>query len=235
MGISEAAKQARDLLNSEYQGILCTHSLEVEGYPFGSVVPYCLSAEGQPVILISTIAQHTKNIIVNNKVSLISTESGSDDSQTVGRITYLGDVRKLDENNEETFELYYCFFPQSRDYHKTHDFDFYAIDLLRVRYIGGFGKIYWVEKDKFLKPNPFTFEEQQRMIKHMNDDHSAAIKHYCELNNIIYDKKTEPLMVAIDSEGFHLRTGARIHRINFHEEVRTAIEVREALVTMAKL
>ncbi len=92
MGVIKAAKQARDLLNSEYQGILCTHSLEVEGYPFGSVVPYCLGADGQPIILISTIAQHTKNISVNNKVSLISTESGSDDAQTVGRITYLGDV-----------------------------------------------------------------------------------------------------------------------------------------------
>ena len=181
---NKKAKEARDLLLAEYQAVLCTHSIDVAGYPFGSVAPYCLNRAGEPLILISDIAQHTKNIIADERVSLIAMERDADDQQTVGRVTYLGNARKLDASDTDSAERYYSFFPQSRDYHKTHGFDFYRIEPVRIRYIGGFGKIYWIEKDDFLKSNPFTFEEEKRMIDHMNVDHLDAIKHYCKLNDI---------------------------------------------------
>lgn len=63
MNKDKKVKEARKLLLSEYQAILSTHSVDVSGYPFGSVVPYCLNKNGEPIILISSIAQHTKNIL----------------------------------------------------------------------------------------------------------------------------------------------------------------------------
>ena len=92
MNNPDSTKQARDLLLENYQGILCTNSKDLSGYPFGSVAPYILSADCQPVILISTIAQHTKNILFDNKVSLVITEGNADDLQTAGRVTYIGDA-----------------------------------------------------------------------------------------------------------------------------------------------
>ncbi len=234
MSKNKKSKEARDLLLSEYQAILSTHSVDVAGYPFGSIVPYCLNRGGEPVILISTIAQHTKNISSDPKVSLIATEGNADDLQTVGRVTYLGDAEKLDEDDTDSMERYYNYFPQSRGYHKTHDFNFYSIQPVRVRFIGGFGKIYWIDKDDFLLANPFSFDEEKRMIDHMNADHLEAIKHYCDLFGIHTSSDDIPVMIGIDSEGFHLRSGARIHRINFTEPVVTAAEVRKSLVDMAK-
>ncbi len=231
---TKKAKEARRLLLSEYQAILSTHSVDVDGYPFGSVVPYCLNKNGQPIILISNIAQHTKNILSDPKVSLIATESGVDDLQAVGRITYIGNAEKLDDDDIESMERYYSYFPQSRDYHKTHDFDFYLIHPVRVRYIGGFGQIYWLEKDNFLLDNPFSFEEEKSMIDHMNADHLEAIKHYCDSFEIQYSSDDVPVMVGIDSEGFNLRLGARIYRVNFNVSVTTTVEVRQTLVEMAK-
>ena len=232
--INKKAKEARDLLLAEYQAVLCTHSIDVAGYPFGSVAPYCLNQAGEPLILISDIAQHTKNIIADERVSLIAMERDVDDQQTVGRVTYLGNAKKLDADDVNSTERYYSYFPQSRDYHKTHGFDFYRIEPVRIRYIGGFGKIFWIEKNDFLMRNPFSFEEEKHMIDHMNVDHPEAIKHYCVLNQINYADDIIPLMVGIDSEGFHLRTGSRLHRINFNEPVKNAGEVRKALVDMAK-
>lgn len=234
MSKDKNSKEARNLLLSEYQAILSTHSVDVTGYPFGSVVPYCLNNVGEPVILISTIAQHTKNILSDPKVSLIATEGDADDLQTVGRVTYIGNAEKLDEDDTDSMERYYNYFPQSRGYHKTHDFNFYSIHPARVRFIGGFGQIYWIEKDDILLANPFSFDEEKRMIDHMNADHLEAIRHYCDLYEIHYSPDDIPLMVGIDSEGFHLRTGARIHRINYTEPVVTAAEVRKTLVDMAK-
>lgn len=58
----EAAKHARELLLKEYRGVLSTLSKAMPGFPFGSVVPYCLDEQGRPLILISRIAQHTHNL-----------------------------------------------------------------------------------------------------------------------------------------------------------------------------
>ena len=54
------------------------------------------------------------------------------------------------------------------------------------------------------------------------------------LYTINYDESVLPEMVGIDSEGFNLRIGARVHRMNFSQEVTTAMEVREALVNLAR-
>ena len=92
MNKTQISIDARNIFLSEYKAVLSTHSVDVIGYPFGSIVPYCLNKIGLPIILISKIAQHTKNINSNAKVSLIVVEGGADDSQTVGRVTFLGDA-----------------------------------------------------------------------------------------------------------------------------------------------
>ena len=204
------------------------------GYPFGSVAPYILDANCQPVILISTIAQHTKNILFDNKVSLVVTEGNADDLQTAGRVTYIGDAGKLGDENNDAMERYYEYFPQSRGYHKTHDFDFYTIDLQYLRYIGGFGEIFWVDKENFILPNPFSLEQERGMLRHMNKDHADAIRHYCDLYDIELPGNQDPVMVGIDSEGFHIRLGKCIHRINFRNPVNTGENARKALVEMAR-
>ena len=51
-------------------GVLSTISVDVEGYPFGSVTPYCMDRMSRPIIYISPIAQHTKNIVADSRVSL---------------------------------------------------------------------------------------------------------------------------------------------------------------------
>jgi len=230
----QAAKRARALLSSQDQGVLCTNSIDLAGYPFGSITPYCLNRDGQPVILISDLAQHTHNIKANNKVSLIANEHDVADAQAAARITYIGDAKLVDKSDDETAERYYRYFPASRDFHKTHDFNFYTIDLVRARYIGGFGKIYWVEQADLLKANPFSMQEESDMVDHMNNDHQAAMQHYCELFEIAYDKDKQLKMVGIDSEAFYLRTGEKLHRIEFETSVSTALEVRQAMVELAK-
>jgi len=78
---------ARDLLLQESFGVLSTMSLDVPGYPFGSVTPYCVDDECRPLIYISHIAQHTRNIIADPRVSLTVVENNvdSDDVQAHGR------------------------------------------------------------------------------------------------------------------------------------------------------
>src|SRR5712691_10673307 len=155
---------ARGLLLKESFGVLSTISLDVPGYPFGSVTPYCADRQCRPIIYISGIAQHTRNILADSRVSLTVFESNgdSDDVQARGRVTCLADARQIrSEEVEDARERYFRYFPSNRQYAQTHDFEFFRLDLVRVRFIGGFGQIHWVEPANFLASNPFSTAQEQ--------------------------------------------------------------------------
>ena len=143
----ESAKHARELLLKEYRGALSTQSKAMPGFPFGSVVPYCLDEQGRPLILISRIAQHTHNLRKDPKCSLMVGERGAEDVQAVGRLTYLAEAEQLTEAAAiaAAAERYYRYFPEARGYDTAHDFDFWVLNPVRHRYIGGFGAIHWLD------------------------------------------------------------------------------------------
>jgi putative heme iron utilization protein len=243
----KAGKHARELLLKEYRGVLSTHSKAMPGFPFGSVVPYCLDAQGWPLILISRIAQHTHNLGQDAKCSLLVGERGAEDVQAVGRLTLLAEARQLCDEAaiEAAAARYYRYFPQSRDYHRVHDFDFWVLAPVRWRYIGGFGAIHWL--DRVALANPFAAaagavaataaaadagDVEQGMLEHMNRDHAAAIAHYVELAGLPGDAPAE--LVGIDSEGFHLRIGQSLYWLAFPTSCNSPAEVRQALVQLAR-
>ena len=104
--MSEKAVAARQLLNHQSVGVLSTQSVDVEGYPFGSIAPYVLDYDGQPVMLISDIAQHTRNIKRNNKVSLTVFDRYADDAQATGRLTWIGDAEPVNPADAEIRRRY---------------------------------------------------------------------------------------------------------------------------------
>ncbi|CAD5107841.1 HugZ family pyridoxamine 5'-phosphate oxidase [Zestomonas carbonaria] len=230
----KAGKNARELLLKEYRGVLSTHSKAMAGFPFGSVVPYCLDAKGWPLILISRIAQHTHNLQKDPKCSLLIGERGAEDVQAAGRLTLLAEARQLNDEAEiaAAAERYYRYFPQARDYHRTHDFDFWRLEPVRARYIGGFGAIHWLGVDDLLLANPFAGEAERSMIEHMNSDHANAIAHYVELSGLPGEPAAE--MAGIDSEGFHLRIGQTLHWLAFPTPCNNPGAVRQALVLLAR-
>lgn len=230
----EAGIAARELLLSVNQGVLSTNSKEMPGYPFGSVVPYCLNGAGEPVFLISDIAQHTKNIKADAHCSLIVV-TGGDDVQAEARLTLVGDCELVPEAEIEAVSArYFSFFPESKDYHKTHDFNFFVLKTKRCRFIGGFGSIHWLEPEAVLLANPFPVERELGMVGHMNTDHADAILHYCSQYAIAVPEGVSPVMTGVDAEGLHLRLGRRLARIRFSAPVSTPLEARETLVAMAR-
>jgi putative heme iron utilization protein len=227
----KAGKHARELLLKEYRGVLSTHSKAMPGFPFGSVVPYCLDAEGYPLILISRIAQHTHNLQQDGKCSLLVGERGAQDVQAVGRLTLLAQARQLDDEQQIAAAglRYYRYFPGSQDHHRVHDFDFWRLEPVRWRYIGGFGAIHWLEQVAL--SNPFAGDSEGSMIEHMNSDHGAAIAHYVELAGLPSHESAQ--LVGVDSEGFHLRIGQGLYWLAFPTSCNSPLEVRQALAALA--
>ena len=226
------AIEAQQFLFSTHKGILCTHSAKFEGYPFGSVAPFVLNHQGMPTILISTIAEHTKNIIQNSKVSLV-VFSNEDDLQANARLTLLGTAEQTDKNNVLMRERYLRYIPQATQYFDMHDFNFYTVYITHARYIAGFGKMGWVEGDSMNIPSNPLFIEEAGILEHMNADHVINLKTYCQY---FHHTKTDLVeMIGIDSLGFDVRIDEDvILRFNFDAPISNAQEARAALINMAK-
>lgn len=224
-------RKARELLLKEYRGVLSTQSKAMPGFPFGSIVPYCLDGQGNPLILISRIAQHTHNLQQDAKCSLLVSERGAQDVQAVGRLTVLAQARKLSDSAEiETAaQRYYRYFPESSRYHSAHAFDFWVLEPVRHRYIGGFGEIHWL--DQVTLANPFVGQAETGMVEHMNADHGKALAHYVALSGLPTHAPAD--LVGVDSEGMHLSIGHGLYWLPFAKSCNTPLQVREALVSLA--
>jgi len=223
---------ARRLLNEQSVGVLSTISVDVEGYPFGSITPYALNYDGEPVMLISEIAQHTRNIKRDDRVSLTVFDAGARDPQAGGRLTWVGDARPVDPSDEGARRRYLRYFPSSASYFDTHDFSFYYIRLRRARFIGGFGEIYWLEPEAVLAGNPFR-DAEAGIINHMNRDHGQALLRYSKMLKGV--DAGEVTMTGIDGEGFDMLADGRKLRIQFDSPISTSEEARAALVKLARL
>jgi putative heme iron utilization protein len=226
----ETARSAQDLLAGRFQGFLSTHSLEHEGYPFGSVVPYVLDREGTPLLLLSHLSQHTKNLEANPKCGLTVVQPGSGDVQQLSRLSAIGEVLQTDAAADA--ERYFNHFPQTRVYHDELGFRFYRFTPRRFHWNGGFASARWFDPGRILRTNPFGPEVEQQILDHMNGDHRIALKGYLQ-RSMDQDTDTIPTMAGIDGSGIDLRTGERLVRIALPRNVSTVEEARALLVEMA--
>lgn len=214
-------------------GVLSSMSIELPGYPFGSITPYVLTHDGHAVIYVSAIAQHTANLLGEARCCLTVMDSGTGNQQALGRATLVGDgCRVPEERAEEVAARYFAVFPEARGYGEAHSFEFFWIEPKRVRYIGGFGKIYWVETDEWSQPAPDWADGEAGMVSHMNDDHADSLLAMAQQHGD--PGITEACLLAMDPEGFHVKTDVGVLYMAFPEPCLDAEAVREALVAMAR-
>ncbi len=243
---SQAAIDARKNLLASFNGSLATIMRDAHGlaeYPLGSVVPFCLNKMGQPILLISDLAQHTKNIHANSKASLMIHDTSVNNIQTGWRLTLVGNVKPIDpQEYEATAELYSRFYPDSNEYHTVHDFAFYAFIVEKYRFINGFGMIHWVNKSEVITPSPFSAEATKGIINHMDNDHLDTIinllksrKQHSLHPHVGQTKiKSHQRMVSIDQYGIVLGEDDALHRFFFEQPATTTNEVRLEIIKLAK-
>jgi putative heme iron utilization protein len=194
--------QAALLMRSQHTAVLSTHSVSMQGYPFGSVMPFLMTEEGNLVVYASDIAQHSRNMKKHNKVSLCIYDGKQSDSQASARITVLGNA-EVDTVDDPLQDQYMAIFPQAKSYVQAHDFRFYLISTERVRYIGGFGEIYWFSLDDWQSHMFSLAKSAQGAIEHMHQDHSDALALIVAQQLKRPIKQGQVTMLSCYQHGFH--------------------------------
>lgn len=145
---SEAAvRGARALLAAEKVGVLSTISVHRAGFPYGSVTPYALTAQGAPVLLLSRLAAHTKNLLADPRASLfVGDRSAAEDPQAGARVSLLGRMAPIPPADEaDARTRYIAAWPRAVDYLALGDFSFWRLAVEEARLIAGFGEIRWLD------------------------------------------------------------------------------------------
>jgi putative heme iron utilization protein len=137
----------RQLLLAERQAVLATISARRAGWPFASVAPYAIDAQGQPLLLLSDLAEHTRNALADPRASLLVQESGAmEDPQAGARVTLLGTLESVrEEDVVEARRTYVERHSQSAEYVMLGDFRMWRLNVSEARYVNGFGDMGWLE------------------------------------------------------------------------------------------
>lgn len=222
-------EEARRMLRAHRYGALSTLSKKFDGYPFGSITPYLTDHDGSLLILISTLAEHTKNIQHDSRVSLITHDQRDPHIQTQGRVTVVGNAQPEPERDKAGLR-YLRHFPEAQTYFAMHDFSFYRIRPVAIRYIGGFGRIHWVNMENYAVADADGFaQNEDALLAEVNAKSAKALSRLLQLQHGV--AATETQAVGIDCDGLDVQHAGQTWRLDFPETAGID-SVRDALAQL---
>jgi heme iron utilization protein len=233
------AERCRTLASGARSATLCTLARDPAGYPYGSLVTVAIDALGRPLFLLSTLAEHTGNLLARPEASVLLTEplDAHDQPLAVGRVTILGTCTVVSTDERAAVrETFLAQQPSASYYADFSDFGFYRLEPKALRYVGGFGRMSWVTDVDYraAEADPLT-SAAAGILAHMNRDHAEAILAYARVLAGIPEAESAT-MTAVDRYGFDMAVktskGPRATRLAFPEPLATSDEVRRTMIAM---
>jgi len=208
-------RSARQLLRAHRYGALGTLSQKFDGHPFTSITPYLVDFDGSVLILISGLAEHTKNILNDSRASLVSHNQADPRIQTQGRVTLVGHAAHQPDR-ADCAKRYLRYFAETRNWYELPDFNFYRITPLAIRYIGGFGDIHWIGNENYLLQRYPLMQQEDSLIEELNL-HPAL-------------QKRGAMLIGVDCDGYDLVVNGAVVRHEFAELTLDAAAARAAIL-----
>jgi heme iron utilization protein len=227
-------KLARSLLRRRREGALAT-LMAGTGDPYCSLVNVASHPDGSPILLISGLAVHTKNILADPRVSLMLDERATGDPLEGARIMLMGSAERVaDPDLEVVRRRYLNAHPSAEAFVDFKDFSFFLIRPSGTHLVAGFGRIVDLKPEQFLtdiSDATALIEAEPGAIEHMNADHREAVNLYA--TKLIGAEEADWRCTGCDPDGIDLQAGAKTLRLEFPARVTGPGELRKALVKLA--
>ena len=230
----DPARLARSLLRRRREGALAT-LMAGSGDPYCSLVNVASHADGSPILLISRLAVHTKNILSDPRVSLMLDERGKGDPLEGARIMLQGRAEEVAAPELEGVRRRYLnAHPSAEAFVDFKDFSLFRIRASATHLVAGFGRIVDLKPEQFLteiSDARALLEAEQSAIDHMNADHRDAINLYA--TRLLGAEPADWRCTGCDPDGLDLQAGAQTLRLDFAQRVTNPGELRKVLVSLA--
>jgi len=230
-----AGKLARSLLRRSRQGALAT-LMAGSGDPYCSLVNVASHADGSPILLISRLALHTKNILDDSRVSLMLDERAAGDPLEGSRIMLAGRTEQAGEGQAADIlrRRYINAHPSAETFVNFKDFSFFRILPLGAHLVAGFGRIVDLKPERFLtdiSDAGALLEAEQGAIDHMNADHRETMNLYA--TRLLGAEPADWRCTGCDPDGIDLVAGATTLRLDFPRRIVTPVALRHVLKELA--
>jgi putative heme iron utilization protein len=229
-----APRLARSLLRRSRQGALAT-LMPGSGDPYCSLVNVASNWDGSPILLISRLALHTRNILGDPRVSLMLDERAEGDPLEGARIMLAGRAEQAEGADQEVLRRRYLnAHPSAEVFVNFKDFSFFKVRPAGAHLVAGFGRIVDLMPERFLTDisgADALLEAEQGAIEHMNADHRDAMNLYA--TKLLGAEQADWRCTGCDPDGMDMQSGAKTLRLDFPERVTNGTALRKMLVRLA--
>jgi len=229
------SRLAKSLLRRSRQGALATLMTE-SGDPYCSLVNVASAPDGSPILLISRLAIHTRNILADARVSLMLDERAPGDPLEGARIMLAGRAEETDEDDKTVLRRRYLnAHPSATGFADFKDFSFFRIRPSGVHLVAGFGRIIDLKPEQFLteiSDAVALLEAEQGAVAHMNDDHRDAMNLYA--TRLLGGDSADWRCTGCDPEGIDMQGGSVALRLEFPARITGPGDLRKILVQLAE-
>ncbi|AOK28421.1 MULTISPECIES: HugZ family protein [Burkholderia] len=187
------------LLHRNKFGTLATQSRPLEGtegasYPYPSVMPYALDAHHRPIMLVSGLAEHTRNFMADPRVGFLvadglgtaTADATESDVLDAERATLVGRIEPVG-TDAHVAARYLRYHPDAARYLALGDFSFWALTCERLRYIGGFGRMGWLDAAALDPLAPVSYDDERALWDEW-DEYAASQQQRSKLELLGVDR-----------------------------------------------
>lgn len=225
---SFSADEARALLRRARTATLGTINAD-DGTPYASLVNVATDVRGYPLLLVSTLAWHTRNLLADPRASLIVAEvPASGDALTGPRVTVMGRFAKVEDAAVQ--RRYLARHPAAELYAGFGDFAFWRMAPERAHAVAGFGRIETIPADEMFPSADEMSALEESAIAHMNEDHDDAIQRFAA--KLLGATPGGWKITGIDPDGADLRRDQEVLRLPFATPVTSAGALRKLLADL---
>ncbi|MFN4088662.1 MAG: HugZ family protein [Alphaproteobacteria bacterium] len=226
---SDDAREARHLVRTGGGAVLSTLAA-ADGWPFASLVLTACSQAGEPLMLLSDLAEHTRNLRSDARATLLFARSTAAADLAAARVAVSG--RVVVEPAPEARSRYLARNPSASDYAAFRDFRLCRMAVERAHLVAGFGRIRPLARsDLIVAAPPELAAAEAGIVAHMNEDHADALALYA--TGLLRLPHGNWRMTGIDPEGIDIADGPRTGRLDFPAPIDGPAAARTALVRLA--
>src|ERR1700710_1958175 len=230
----DAARQAQSLLRRSRQGALAT-LMAGSGDPYCSLVNLASHPDGSPILLISRLALHTRNILGDSRVSLMLDERAAGDPLEGSRIMLAGRAEQAEGDPVVLLRRRYLnAHPSAETFVDFKDFAFFRIRPSGAHLVAGFGRIVDLKPQQFLTDiagAEVLLEAEPGAVEHMNADHRDAMNLYA--TKLLGAEAADWTCTGCDPDGMDMQAGSATLPLDLPERVTSGTELRKMLVRLA--
>lgn len=229
---------ARTVLRSAVTGALGT--LTEAGTPFTSLVTVATAMNGAPVLLISRLAVHTRNLDRDGRCSLLLVAPGGEggDPLAGARLTVEGTAARIPPDTAECAHARGRFLarhPAAEGYAFFADFGMVGIAVEKAHLVAGFGRIHTIAGADLLAPPELAAafaDAEPSIVGHMNEDHADSVALYA--TRLLGQGEGAWRVVGADPDGLDLACGDRVARLPFRARQTNVMHVRSELKALSE-